>query len=67
MESEFGGEIRDRFLQGRAGAVFSIGVLAGEIFLEGVVNLFQFAQKSFVLASSSSRAWRESWSMRTGL
>ena len=48
MESKFGREIGDRFLQGRAGAVFPIGILAGEIFLESVVNLFQLAQKNFV-------------------
>ena len=48
MKSEFGGKIRHWFLHGRAGAGFSIGILAGEIFLEGVVNLFQLAQKSFV-------------------
>ena len=48
MESEFGREIRDRFLQGRTGASFSVGILAGEIFLESVVNLFEFAEKSFV-------------------
>ena len=48
MESEFGREIRDRFLESRAGAVFSIGILAGKIFLESVVNLFEFAEKSFV-------------------
>jgi hypothetical protein len=48
VESEFGREIRDRFLQGRTGASFSVGILAGEIFLESVVNLFEFAEKSFV-------------------
>ena len=48
MESKFGREIGHRFLQDRAGPGFPISVLAGEIFLEGVVNLFQLAQKSFV-------------------
>src|SRR5207248_1572357 len=48
VESKFGGEIRHRFLDDRAGTGFSIGILAGEIFLESVVNLFQLAQKSFV-------------------
>ena len=67
MESEFGREIRDRFLQGRTGASFSVGILAGEIFLESVVNLFEFAEKSFVGGEFFSRAWRESWSIRTGL
>src|SRR6476469_1527104 len=48
MESKFGREIGHRFLQNRADPVFPIRVLAGEIFLEGVVNLFQLTQKSFV-------------------
>ena len=48
MESKFGREIGHWFLQDRADPVFPISVLAGEIFLEGVVNLFQLAQKSFV-------------------
>src|SRR5438876_12005827 len=48
VESKFGREIGHRFLQDRAEPVFPISVLAGEIFLEGVVNLFQLAQKSFV-------------------
>src|SRR5437762_7029985 len=48
VESKFGREIGHRFWQGRAGPVFPISVLAGEIFLEGIVNLFQLTQKSFV-------------------
>ena len=48
MESKFGREIGHWLLQDRAEPVFPISVLAGEIFLEGVVNLFQLAQKSFV-------------------
>ena len=48
MESEFGREIRDRFLQGQAGAIFSVSIFAGEIFLESVVNQFEFAEKNFV-------------------
>ena len=48
MEPEFGREIGDRFLQGRAGAGFPVGIVAGEIFLESVVNQFEFAEKSFV-------------------
>src|SRR5438067_2025493 len=43
-----GREIADLFLNDRAGTGFSISVLPSEIFLEGVVNLFQLAQKSFV-------------------
>src|SRR5205823_9083532 len=37
-----------RFLHGRAGTALPVSILAGQIFLEGVVNLFQLAQKSFV-------------------
>ena len=48
MESKFGREIGHRLLQDRAEPVFPISVLAGEIFLEGIVNLFQLTQKSFV-------------------
>src|SRR5947208_16417081 len=48
VESKFGREIGHWFLQDGAEPVFPISVLAGEIFLEGVVNLFQFTQKSFV-------------------
>src|SRR5207253_10094426 len=43
-----GGERGHRVLEDRAGTSFSISILAGQIFLEGVVNLFQLAQKSFV-------------------
>src|SRR5947208_12569081 len=48
VESKFGREIGHWFLQDRADPVFPISVLASKIFLEGVVNLFQLAQKSFV-------------------
>src|SRR5438552_17799758 len=48
VESKFGREIGHWFLQDRAVPVFPISVLAGEIFLEGIVNLFQLTQKSFV-------------------
>ncbi len=48
MKSKFGGEIGHRFLHGRAGTALPVSILAGEIFLESVVNLFQLAQKSFV-------------------
>src|SRR5205085_1680248 len=41
-------EIGHGLLQDRASTGFSVGVLAGEIFLEGVVNLFQLPQKSFI-------------------
>ena len=48
MKSKFGGEIGYWFLDDGAGTDFSISVLASEILLEGVVDLFQLAQKSFV-------------------
>src|SRR5436305_14271133 len=48
MKSKFGGEIGHRFLDDRAGSGLPVSILASEIFLESVVNLFQLAQKSFV-------------------
>src|SRR5437588_11750915 len=48
MKSKFGGEIGHRFLHGRAGTGLPVSILAGEIFLESVVNLLELAQKSFV-------------------
>src|SRR5881392_1129576 len=48
MKSKFGGEIGNRFLDDRAGSGLPVSILASEIFLESVVNLFQLAQKSFV-------------------
>jgi hypothetical protein len=35
-------------LQGRAGAGFAVGIVAGKIFLESVVNQFELAEKGFV-------------------
>ena len=49
METELCRKIRDRFLDCRAGAGLSVSVMAFEIFCERVVDLFQFAEKSFVL------------------
>ncbi len=49
VKAELGGEIGDRFLERAAGAGFSVGILAREIFAEGIVNLLQFAEKIFVL------------------
>ena len=50
VKTELGRKISDRFLDRGAGAGFSVGVLAREIFLESVVDLLQLAQESFVLA-----------------
>src|SRR5450631_3664181 len=49
METELCGKIRNRSLNCRAGAGFSVSVLAFEILFERVVDLFQFTEKSFVL------------------
>src|SRR5258708_4583229 len=51
METKFRGKIRDRFFNRGASAGFSISVLAFEILFKCVVDLFQFAEKSFVLGN----------------
>ncbi len=49
VEAELRGKIGNRFLDRTPGAGLSVCVLAVEIFLEGVVHLFEFAQESLVL------------------
>src|SRR2546430_17060997 len=48
MKSKVGGDICHRYLNDREGSGYPVSMLASEVFLERLVNLFQLAQKSFV-------------------
>src|ERR1700756_4316924 len=50
VKAKLGREIGDRSLDRRAGAAFPVGILPRKIISERVVNLFQFAEESFVLS-----------------
>src|SRR5580700_1585330 len=51
VETELCGKIRNRLFDCRAGAGLSVSVMGIEILRERVVDLFQFAEKSFVLGN----------------
>src|SRR5207302_5418231 len=60
MESKFGREICDRSFDRRARSHFSVGILAGEIISESIVDLLQLLKKGFVLCELfQSRLARE--------
>jgi len=60
VKSELGREIRDRSFDRGAGSGFPVSVLAGEIIPESIVDLLQFAKKTFVLGEFfQSRLSRE--------
>ena len=60
VKSELGREIRDRSFDRSAGSGFPVRVLAGEIIPESIVDLLQFAKKTFVLGEFfQSRLSRE--------
>ena len=60
VKSELGREIRDRSFDRSAGSGFPVSVLAGEIISESIVDLLQFAKKTFVLSEFfQSRLSRE--------
>jgi len=49
VKAKFGGEIGNRILNRASGARLSVSVVSSEIFLEFLKDLFQLAQKRFVL------------------
>ena len=67
VKAELGRKIGDRFFDRAAGAGLSVGVLALQIFLNASWTCFSSRRKVLSCETSSSRACRESCSMRTGL
>src|SRR5438128_11782669 len=49
VKTEFGGKIGNGIFDRAAGAGFSVGIVASQIFLEFFKNLLEFAEKIFVL------------------
>ena len=49
VKAELSGKIGDRFLDLARGAGFPVGVFPREITAKGIVNVFQFAQETFVV------------------
>src|SRR6476661_9874008 len=49
VETEFGGEISDRFFNRAGGAGFPVGIFARKIIAVGVMHFLQLAQKILVL------------------